>query len=211
MPEMTRCIPCLATGPAIPPPSIQAGILFVVRMPLRTACFLGVLRRGANAPERVHLTGDGLQVSRVNAVANAAKVVEFESCRNRSDENLISKPMSTYRVLIDPETPIPFARPCSNPQPTWAEIGTIVGDGAVLVDLRPETLFRRVGERIAVASPAMVVHHAPTAGDPRFLASRDRTGRLSLHRILQWFGVMGRTLQRRGPFILPQMREKVQP
>lgn len=90
---------------------------------------------------RVLLMRHGLHVFPVDTVANTAEVIEFEALWNGADKEFVGETVGLHLARAIPEAPIAvLVLPCT-PQPTRPEVGAVCGDGAILIDLGPESIF----------------------------------------------------------------------
>lgn len=210
--EVASVIPCAVAGPATSPTSVPAGIFRVEWMSSEAVSLPSVQRGLVEASKDVNLAGYRFQVSGIYTVAHSAKMIRFKPCRYRTHKQFVGETVGSHIVPVNTDSPITRTGAPRSPKPARAKIGTVVRNGTVLVDLRPETFFDRRPwvVNISMPLPALVVHKTPPTTLPLFLASWDRTGRLDSHRVLS--GVIGPDVCASRPsFILPQMREKVQP
>lgn len=81
----------------------------------------------------------GLQMARADTSSNAAEVVQYQTIRDRAVRESVSWMTVETAVIMRIES--------SSPNPTWPEIKTMLGHGAVLIDLRPESLLRSSANR----------------------------------------------------------------
>lgn len=210
MPEVTLSV----TSTAVPPAFVPTSVLSVVGMPRRTVPSLA-LYPPCHPPMDVLLLRDVLQVLRVDAMMHPTEVIDLKPWRNGANQQFISVSVSGHHVPTVPECPVVTASLPSHPYPTRPKIRSIGGDGAILVNLGPEALFRRPlnagrGECVcrAMPLPARVVHEAPSATLCLTFASGDRTGRLCSHREFTPRGVIGPDVCALRPSsILQQMGE----
>jgi len=182
-------IPLSIAGPAIPLATVNAGVFGVVRVALGTVRPANLCRRQCLAPEDIFSARHGFQMRGVDAMADAAEVIEREPVWDGSHEHLVSVSMSQNRPSGKAKRSVAVAIGARGPEPTRAEFGTGVRDRAKPVDLGPETLSGSNESCRTEANPSSVVHYAPAPRTRFALAAINRTGRMNLHRVTS--GVMG--------------------
>jgi len=73
----------------------RIGVLWRELVAMAAMCFSRMAGRWSCAAQDVLAAGDRFKMGRIHAVANAAKMVERQSGRDRADEQLVRKAMST--------------------------------------------------------------------------------------------------------------------
>jgi hypothetical protein len=98
-------------------------VLFAVLVTSRAMRRLGRERRGRNAAKHVVPVGTRNKMIRPHAPPNPAPVIQFESRRNRTDKNLISKhmgegePPRAIRARADDHVGVPVRIQRRGPEP----------------------------------------------------------------------------------------------
>lgn len=124
----------------------------------------------------------GKQVTGTNARRVITVVTDEQAIFNGAVVERVRELMDT-RSPLSPSTkgdiPIPICVGVARPDPAWPKFGLMDGDGAVLVDLGPETILNRYRQRQRAALVAAVGEgHARY----RLAASSAWLGRLTPHR-----------------------------
>lgn len=114
------------------------------------------------SPSGVYDVWHRLKMRWIHAMADTAEMIKFEAVGNGANQPSIGQPVRDLVVMRGPRSAsnlsISVRGKAGGPKPTRPQISPGGRNRAILVDLRPKTLFK---------------------------------GKLSPHRILQWFGVMG--------------------
>ena len=124
-------------------------------------------------PDDVDSYRDRLQMIRVQAIVDAAEMVQRQIFRDRSSQEFPGYPMSWAALtgVAKPELPISSIGGCSNPEPARPEIRATFRHGTVSIYVRPKTgdlLFRGIlGKGHRGSSKTMLSLGAGTFARPR--------------------------------------------
>jgi hypothetical protein len=117
----------------------------VVGMAAWAVRFRCVQRRETLAAEQILSMSYRFKVRRVYAVMDSAKMIERQPFRDGADDQFIGEPVCVCEIPVTNAElsvviPLPFSLPAC-PKPAWAKVGAVVGNGTMLIDLRPKAIF----------------------------------------------------------------------
>lgn len=126
-------------------------IVFIERMAVRAMRFAGVHAGRPKPTQLVLAARNRFQMCRVYADRSSTKMVKFQSCRDFTNHQFVSHPVSLIMATAGKgELPVAMAvLPCC-PQPAGPEVGTVSRYRPALVDFGPKSLikwFRLRGHR----------------------------------------------------------------
>jgi hypothetical protein len=78
---------------------------------------------------------------RITASANTTEMIEFTTIGDFSDKPSVCHPVRADVATLEPEGSVSLHETAS-PQPAWAKTRRTLRNGAIFVDLRPESLLR---------------------------------------------------------------------
>ena len=171
------------------PRSLAVGVRRVVGVPARAMRFDSVGGWRRNAPAHVDPRTYWLQVCRSNAAANPAQVVELQPFGDWPNDSFVGPAMGHGAFMVNEELSVSTGNEVSRPQPTIAQVRSVDGRRATLINSRPEPLFDRdarchtASKGIAVAPPAIVVALTPSTRYFRLFAAINRASRIVMHRV----------------------------
>ena len=129
--------------------------------------------------EAVLGAGDNLKVRRVNAELDVAQVVNVHPFSwPVASVKIDACAMRTERPIAGEGHAVSATLDCSCPEPARAEIGPIIRDWPILVNVCPESSDPTTGlpKRVAVVHPLAIVETAHASRYVRQIAAGDATG-----------------------------------
>lgn len=161
MAVLNRCPrPDTRTCTTVAAPLVEVGVLLSKFMAAQAVGLSRIFGAGGGAPERINPWSDGLQVARIYARTDTAKVVELEASGNWADGQFVRNAVGMRRpaaAFPGRKAELSIAMPVEPASPKPARLG--------LVDLAPETR-RHVDSRLIRAArfvPPQIMHSAHLA------------------------------------------------
>jgi hypothetical protein len=105
--------------------------------------FERVVCRDCISAHDIFSTRNYFQVSRINAITDAAQMVKSHAIRYGSDHKFVRKPVSKYDNWIDVKGSVPIPKTATSPNPTRSQLRSGLWDGTILIYLRPKSFLWR--------------------------------------------------------------------
>lgn len=117
---------------------VEPHVRTAVRMAVRTMRLRPVLGAYAGAALNVNQVGHQLKMAVSNTARRLAQVVPFEALGRFTHQNVVSLYRLTRLSISEGHASVTVAVLAAGPEPAIAELRSIRGDGAILIDSRPE-------------------------------------------------------------------------
>lgn len=101
-------------------------------------CLSCIHRWRSNPPENVFSIRHLVCVARINAVADAAKMVKHQSFWNLTFKQFVTEQVGTHPLHLKMKPSITFSPNTAHPNPARPQFGAMLWDRSVLVHVSPE-------------------------------------------------------------------------